>query len=130
MLQNYVGENIIIGGDLNINLDTVQQSIVSSENLGYAKILHQIVESLNVDDIWRIKNPESVHFTQREQTRFGLKQSRIDFFLVSQNMQYLIKKADILPSIRSDHSFCSFLSQWKRSKKGNRLVEIKHKSTK
>ena len=122
MLQNYLGENIIIGGDLNINLDTVQQNIISSKNLDYTKILYQIVESLNVVDIWRIKNPESARYTQREQIRFGLKQSRIAFFLVSQNMQYLIKKADILPSIQSDHIllFLSF-SMGKEQKKGKDL---------
>ena len=42
VLQNYVGDNIIISDDLNINLDTVQQNIISSKNLGYAKIVHQI----------------------------------------------------------------------------------------
>ena len=41
---------------------------------------------------------------------FGLKQSRFEFFLVSQNMEYLTKKADILSCIQTDQSllFLSF----------------------
>ena len=62
-LQNNVGENIIIGGDLNINLDKVQQDITLSKNLDYANKLQQLIELLNVVDVWRVKNPDTVQYT-------------------------------------------------------------------
>ena len=55
-------------------------------------------------DVWRVKNPDTVRYTQREKTRSGLNQSRIDFFLISENMEYVTNRIDISPSIRSDHS--------------------------
>ena len=103
-LQNYVQENIIIGGDLNIILDKVQQDVSLSKNMGYANKLQQLIELLNVVDVCRVKNLDTVRYTRREKSRFGLNQSRIDFFLISENMEYVTNRIDILPSTRSDHS--------------------------
>ena len=101
----------------------VQQNITSSENLVYANMLHQVIELLNVVNIWSRDTPESVQYTQREKTRFSLKQSGI-FFLVSQNVEYLTKYVDSLPSIRSDQSLLFFTVSLENEHKGEYVCGI------
>ena len=84
-------------GDININIE-------STHNCHYYKSLIQLIELLDLTDIWRLKNPHTVRFRRREKTLYGFKQTRIDFFLISCGLEYYINKVDILPSIKSDHS--------------------------
>ena len=53
-------------------------------------------------DIWRLRNPEIKRFTWRQKT--PLIQRRLDFWLVDNALQEEIDQADIVPSIKSDHS--------------------------
>ena len=61
-------------------------------------------EHLDLVDIWRLQNLNTKRYTKREKTRNGLVQSRIDYFLVSCHLEYMITYSDILPNIKSDHS--------------------------
>ena len=56
----------------------------------------------NLIDIWRTKNPGVKRFTWRQ--RNPLRQSRLDYWLVSDVLIHKIVKCEIEPSIRSDHS--------------------------
>ena len=103
-LQKYIGENIIIGGDLNIDLDIGKTYNNLSKNPGYYKQLISLIEVLNLVDIWRLKNPDAKRYTWREKTRYGFRQSRIDFFLISCHLEYYTETTQILPGIKSDHS--------------------------
>ena len=103
-LQKYIGENIIIGGDLNIDLDIGKPYNNLSKNPGYYKQFISLIEVLNLVDIWRLKNPDAERYTWREKTRYGFSQSRIDFFLISCHLQYYTETTQILPGIKSDHS--------------------------
>ena len=102
-MSNFVGGNIILGGDLNICLDNLKNSN-STSTPSYGDSLFQMCETLDLIDIWRLKNANITRFTRREQTRFGFSQSRIDYFLISSHLQYHLCKTDIVPSIKSDHS--------------------------
>ena len=53
-------------------------------------------------DIWRIRNPTEKRFTWRQKT--PIIQRRLDFWLVNDGLQDDIVSADIIPSIKSDHS--------------------------
>ena len=66
--------------------------------------MSRITQFLNLIDIWKIHNPNKIMYTRRENTNFGFVQSRIDYFLVSCHLQYVIHSSGILPSICSDHS--------------------------
>ena len=56
-------------------------------------------------DFWRIINPEKRTYTWRQGTCASkLKQSRLDYWLISIHMMYEMDKVDIKPSIDSDHS--------------------------
>ena len=56
----------------------------------------------DVVNIWRILNPQLERYTYRQKS--PLIQTRLDYFLISNNLQDFIANTDIIPSIRSDHS--------------------------
>ena len=101
-LECYAGSNIIIGGDFNICLDDIGDHVTRS--VSYRNSLTQLLELLNIADIWRIRHPFTKQYTRREKTRFGIKQTRIDYILVSHHLGFTTKSVEILPSIKSDHS--------------------------
>ena len=94
---------IIIGGDFNVILDPdldgfggkpkLKESAKQIENIC---LLHDLV------DIWKVRNPEIKRFTWRQKT--PLIQRRLDFWLADNALQEEIDQADIVPSIKSDHS--------------------------
>ena len=103
MLQPYLGKNIIIGGDLNIDFDKSQKETLST-NLGYSRQLSLMVQTFDLVDIWRLKHPDTVRYTSREKTRYGFKQSRLDYIFITCNLEFTTMASGIIPSIKSDHS--------------------------
>ena len=71
----------------------------------------QLLELLDIADIWRIRHPSTKQKTRCEKTRFGNKQTRTDNFLISQHLGFTTKSVEILPSIKSNHSLLK-LSLW------------------
>ena len=69
ILHNYIGENIIIGGDFNIDLDSARLNNNLCKNPGYYKQLASLMEVLNLVDIWRLKNPDAKRYTRREKSK-------------------------------------------------------------
>ena len=59
----------------------------------------------NLIDIWRLRNPDKRQFTWRK--RNPIIQRRIDFWLISDDLQDGVKKAEIIPAIKTDHSAIS-----------------------
>ena len=74
-LENYVGENFIIRGDFNIDIDINKSNSEPSKNLGYSKSISSMMKLLDVVDIWRIKHPNTIRYTRCENTHFGFKQT-------------------------------------------------------
>ena len=74
-----------------------------------AKFIH-IKESLGPCDIWQVRNPKKKRYTFRHQHVTGFIQRRLDYFLVSNNLQESINKMDILTALSTDYSpiFFSF----------------------
>ena len=66
---------------------------------GTLNYLHKLCDTIDLVDIWKLQNPESVRYTRREKTKYGLAQSRIDFFLISSNLEYTAKSSDILTGL-------------------------------
>ena len=69
------------------------------------KKLSELITTYELKDIWRILNPEIERYTFRQKNL--LVQTRLDYFLISNSMQDLIVKTDIIHSIRSDNSAIS-----------------------
>ena len=57
---------------------------------------------LDLVDIWRIKNPDIRSFTWSQKSpRFFC---HLDYWLISNNLNDLVKSSDIIPAIRTDHA--------------------------
>ena len=67
-----------------------------------AKQIKNICLLRDLVDIWRVRNPEIKRFTWRQ--KIPLIQRRLGFWLVGNALQEEIDQADIVPSIKSDHS--------------------------
>ena len=105
-LQEKQGNNLILGGDFNTYLNhTLDKKGGSNEpESKYAKQLISICEEFDLIDIWRLHNPKTQKFTWRDNTRVGLVQSRLDYFLVSRHLNNQISKTCFKPGFKSDHS--------------------------
>ena len=81
------------------------------KRLAVSKLI-KLKESLNLCDIWRIRNPKSKAFTFRQRHVSGILQRRLDYLFISNNMQESVKNVKILNALSTDHSplFCSFLN--------------------
>lgn len=75
----------------------------------------QLKESLDLVDIWRAFNPDISRFTWRGP---NLKQSRLDYFLISTDFEAFVQKVDIDTSYRSDHSPVYLTLQFYNQSKG------------
>lgn len=113
-------DTIIWGGDFN----TVQnhQLDTSGGSGGYHKkansIICDIMEEKDLLDIWREKNPDVKRFTWRGKCRNVLKQSRIDYFLISSDLADLNLSTDIKAGYRTDHSLIIINIEFRVNSKG------------
>ena len=97
-------EEMIIGGDFNVvlNEELDKKGGKMGQKSESRKILKQLIESLDLVDIWRVRNPNKRKYTWRQPT--PPVHCRLDYFLISNTLQDLTLNADVLPSFRSDHS--------------------------
>ena len=70
---------------------------------------------MDLADVWRAKNPDTKRFTWREP---NLKQSRLDYFLLSTDFELLVKDVNIDISYRSLHSPVYLVLQFYNQTKG------------
>ena len=106
-----INKRIILGGDFNFFFDKNLETKGGNPTLKKSSISSflSLKESLNLCDIWRIKNPLSCRFTFRQNHSTGLIQRRLDYLFISIALQERVEKVDILNSLSTDHSpvFCS-----------------------
>ena len=93
----------VVGGDFNVIFDQdLDGSGGVKKTKESVKILDDICLEQNLIDIWRVRNPTEKRFTWRQKN--PIIQRRLDFWLVNDGLQDDIVSADIIPSIKSDHS--------------------------
>ena len=97
-------KDIILGGDFNLVLDVQNDKkggrLTTHKNS--LKEVQNIINSLDLIDIWRVSNPDIRRFTWRRSKPEIHR--RLDFFLTSNSLSSAITKADILPGYKTDHS--------------------------
>ena len=95
---------IIWCGDFNLTLNPKLDSYnyVTINNPRSRTILLDIIHRLNLADAYRYFHPISKRFTWRR--RNPLKQSRLDYFLISSPLTDLISNIEIRAGYKSDHS--------------------------
>lgn len=95
---------IIMCGDWNVVQDYQLDCFnYLRENNPKNKIeIEKIKSKFNLVDPWRIKNPNVRKYTWSRKN--PVKQARLDFFLVSEELLSIIDNVHILPGYRTDHS--------------------------
>ena len=96
----------ILGGDFNLFFNTSFETQGGNPILKKKSLteLTEIKESLDLRDLWRIRNPKSKRFTFHQNHDSGRIQRRLDYFLISNVLQETVIRADVLTSFCSDHS--------------------------
>ena len=103
-LENYADENIIIGGDFNCPLSTLDKlggRTIDNKRSVIEKI-SQLSSLYSLQDVWRKKNNGKKQFSWRNKS-FKV-QCRLDYFLISRNLVKLSQKCEITYTPYSDHS--------------------------
>ena len=98
-------ENIIsIGGDFNcpLNPEMDKKGGVMTPRKTAVESISCMQSELDLIDIWRIKNPDTRSYTwsQKSPNVFW----RLDYWLISNNLQDFVKSTDIIPAIKTDHA--------------------------
>ena len=99
--ENY----ILIAGDFNTTLSSLDRSSRTIHSNDKAvKTLHSFMEDKNLFDIWRNRNVNSKMFSRKQMVQGFLTQSRIDYFLVSNELKAMVKNIFYRDTSFSDHS--------------------------
>lgn len=100
--RKYVSENVILGGDWNMVKDDWIDRLPSKYNSTHLNsMLSDWCESLNLTDIWRQRNP-----CKRQYSWFkpdASAKSRLDYWLITDNILNQISNCEILPAPLTDH---------------------------
>lgn len=115
-LQN---PKIIIGGDWNLVLNPSidYYNYKHNNNVNAQKQVIDMIDQLELVDVWREVNPETLRYSWRRQT--PPQQARLDFFLISENLITFVNDSDILLSYRSDHSPVTMKLEFSHEKKSS-----------
>lgn len=62
----------------------------------------QMIESLELLDIWRIMYPDKKEYTWQSSKNSG-QRGRLDFYLISKEVAAIVKKCTIKEGCRTDH---------------------------
>ena len=94
----------ICAGDWNIIFDATRDAFGGKAVLKRKAIfqLKSIMSNYDLVDIWRVRNPTLRQFTWRRKA--PLQMSRLDFFLISNDLQFGVDSCENLCPLSSDHS--------------------------
>lgn len=112
-------DKIIIGGDFNCPLNPMldKQGGIITTRKKIVERFEEIIMTFNLHDIWRVKNPKIKSFTWCQKSPFIF--CRLDYWLISDTLQDLIKNVDIIAALKTDHSaIVLHLQGFEESKKG------------
>lgn len=101
VINNISKDNLIIGGDWNTALAEMDRKYSKFYDLPSRRLVLDMITSLNLIDIWRIRNQHKNSFTWNRSNPKSM--SRIDFFIISKNLETKCKCVKILESIHTDH---------------------------
>ena len=102
-LSSFRGDEIIIGGDFNLELDVKKDKRggLARTHQKALKVIQDFSGNLGLTDIWRLFNPEAKRYTWHQNQ--PAVHCRLDFFLVSESSLCDVTHADIVPGFKTDH---------------------------
>ena len=103
-------DTVLMGGDFNLIMDTKLDRKGGSfvETSKYKNIKNTVMDILNtfdMNDIWRIKNPQARRYTWRRKNPAIY--SRLDYWFISVGLSDQVERTEVLSSTHSDHSIVS-----------------------
>ena len=109
MIEEYGSENLIIG-EFNTYLDVEKDKKCGTikKSSKYSDNINSLCEECSIIDLWRVRHPDERMYTRRENSKNGIIHSRLDYWLVSIAMSYLLKGVTICSGNSSDHSRIKF----------------------
>lgn len=109
---------IIMCGDWNLvqNFNLDWHNDVKENNLNNKFEVIKLQEKINLVDPWRINNPVAITYIWSKKT--PIKQARLDFFLISEELMSLLHSVSILPGYRTDHSIIELQLKFNNFTKG------------
>ena len=95
---------MIIGGDWNFILDKQLDTFGGNLSLKMPSIseLTKIMTTFDLCDIYRLRNPDTRRFTYKLNSPKRLR--RLDYFIISNSIQEIVDKTEVLTSVSSNHS--------------------------
>ena len=101
------GENIILGGDFNCPFNPVldKKGGVLLPRKSVVSIIDCLCDDVDLVDIWRVKNLSAKTYAWSQKWPMIL--CRLDYWLISNNLQDLLTTTDIIPAIKTDHAAIS-----------------------
>ncbi len=103
LINTFPNAKLILGGDWNSIKDPLLDCAPPrSKRPNYTAEVDNLCLNLNCFDIWRHRNPDKKQFTWCTKDRS--KQSRIDFWLVSRDVENQVLDVKIEPSVLTDHN--------------------------
>ena len=118
VVNEFENPHTIVCGDWNLILDEELdcRNYVKVNNPNARKRVIEVCNELDLIDVWRIQNPNCRRYTWRQHDT--LKQSRLDFFLISSELHAKFVSCDIKPGYRSDHSLVDIYFDFKQVERG------------
>lgn len=120
-IEKRENDSMLLGGDFNASLNPEMDLYNHSGSMHVKKreVINEYMELKDLRDVWRLKHPQDKVFTWRKPNVNQLIMSRLDYFLVSQDLFLRTNKIEICTKYISDHSRVVLeldLSQTKRGK--------------
>ena len=104
-VSEFENDQVIMCGDWNFVLDPdlYYNNHLHINNPKARKVILDCIEEENLLDVWRVSNEDSRKYTWRRLNPV-IKQARLDFYLISENMFQFVTDTKIIPGYRTDHS--------------------------
>ena len=112
----YANDNLVLGGDFNCTLSTLDKKggrPIDSKTKAPPNELQSLIKTHNLLDSWRFKNPDLPGFTWANASM--KMQCRFDYLFISKQLKHNVKVCKILPKIYSDHSAVALFMSFNES---------------
>ena len=111
--------NRIVCGDFNFVMDLKMDKLNGRQHTNFKcrTKTTEWMEENNMQDIWRIKHPKEKKYTWTSHHTPPI-MCRLDFFLLSDNLNGAYKDSNIVPGFRSDHSCVTLNLESTNDKRG------------
>lgn len=113
-------DSLMLGGDFNTTLDP-SVDLYNNAGTNHVKkrqIIKEFMHKKNLTDIWRMKNPDILQYSWRKPFTKNVIMSRLDHFLISQDLVLRTNNVAIKPKYISDHSRVELELDLNQSKRG------------